>query len=216
MKHKISIDTGLYLVLDPSMPLDILINKLKEALDGGVSVLQIWNNWPSTFSFADKIELVNAITAIASKRNIPVLVNEEWELLKDTTLSGVHFDHIPGQYENIRATLQRDFIVGITCSNDLAHIKWAEQHQLDYVSFCAIFPSKSAGECEIVAPETIMKARKITNIPFFISGGITANNLLKLKNLDFTGVAVISGILNADSPKEAALSYLQSIKELKK
>lgn len=216
MKHKTAIDHGLYLVLDPSMPLDILINKLKEALDGGVSVLQIWNNWPSTFSFADKIELVNAITAIASKRNIPVLVNEEWELLKDTTLSGVHFDHIPNQFESIRTAVKRDFITGITCSNDLTHVKWAEQHQLDYVSFCAIFPSKSAGECEIVTPETIMKARKITNIPFFISGGITANNLLKLKNLDFTGVAVISGILNADSPKEAALSYLQSIKELKK
>src|SRR5690606_12400062 len=188
----------------------------KEALDGGVNLLQIWNNWPSNFSSADKIELINALTAIASKRNIPVLVNEEWELLKDTTLSGVHFDHITGQYENIRATLQRDFIVGITCSNDLAHIKWAEQHQLDYVSFCAIFPSKSAGECEIVAPETIKQARKITNIPFFVSGGITAKNLLELKDLDFTGVAVISGILNADKPKEAALSYLQSIKALKK
>ncbi len=216
MKHKISIDTGLYLVLDPSMPSDILINKLKEALDGGVNLLQIWNNWPSNFSSADKIELINALTNIASKRDVPVLVNDEWELMRDTALSGVHFDHIPNQFESIRTAVKRDFITGITCSNDLTHVKWAEQHQLDYVSFCAIFPSKSAGECEIVTPETIMKARKITNIPFFISGGITANNLLKLKNLDFTGVAVISGIINADSPKEAALSYLQSIKELKK
>lgn len=216
MKHKISIDNGLYLVLDPSMPLDILTNKLKEALDGGASILQIWNNWPINFSFADKIELVNAITDIATKRNVPVLVNEEWELMKNTTLSGVHFDHIPDQYENIRAAVKRDFIAGITCSNDLTHVKWAEQHQLDYVSFCAIFPSKSAGPCEIVRPDTIINARAITKIPFFISGGITAKNLLELKDLDFTGVAVISGILNADKPKEAASSYLQSIKALKK
>lgn len=216
MKHKISIDHGLYLVLDPSMPLDILINKLKEALDGGVNILQIWNNWPSNFNSADKIELINAIAAIASAHKVPVLINEEWRLLKETALSGVHFDQIPDEYENIRAAIKRDFIAGITCSNDLNTVKWAEQHQLDYVSFCAIFPSKSAGQCEIVRPDTIINARAITKIPFFISGGITAKNLLELKDLDFTGVAVISGILNADKPKEAALSYLESIKSLKK
>lgn len=216
MKHKISIDHGLYLVLDPSMPLDILINKLKEALDGGVNILQIWNNWPTNFNSADKIELVNAITDIATKQNVPVLVNEEWELMKDTTLSGVHFDHIPDQYENIRVAIKRDFIAGITCSNDLDTVKWAAEQALDYISFCALFPSKSAGECEIVAPETIQKAREITHLPFFVSGGITAQNLSELKDLDFTGVAVISGVLSVDHPKEAAAAYVQAINELKK
>lgn len=216
MKQKITIRGGLYLVLDPSMSLDILIIKLNEALNGGVSILQIWNNWPSTFNFTDKIELVNAITAIASTHNVPVLVNEEWDLLQDTALSGVHFDQIPENYEAIKATINRDFIAGITCSNDLNTVKWETQQSLDYVSFCALFPSKSAGECEIVAPETIKKARAITNLPFFVSGGITAQNLSELKDLDFTGVAVISGILSVDSPKEAASAYVQAINQIKK
>lgn len=216
MKHKISIDHGLYLVLDPSMPLDILINKLKEALDGGVNILQIWNNWPTNFNSADKIELVNAITDIATKQNVPVLVNEEWELLKEAALSGVHFDQIPDQYDKIKSTINRDFIVGITCSNDLTIVKWATEHGLDYISFCALFPSKSAGACEIVAPETIRKAREITHLPFFVSGGITAQNLSELKDLDFTGVAVISGVLSVDSPKDAAFAYVQAINEIKK
>lgn len=216
MKQKITISGGLYLVLDPSMPLEILIKKLTEALDGGVNVLQVWNNWPNNFNMTSKIELVNAITAIASAYNVPILVNEEWELLKHTSLSGVHFDHIPNHYENIKTTINRDFIAGITCSNDLSTVKWAVQQQLDYISFCALFPSKSAGVCEIVAPETIQKAREITHLPFFVSGGITAQNLSTLKDLDFTGVAVISGILSVDNPRKAASAYVQAINQLKK
>lgn len=216
MKQKININGGLYLVLDPSMVKNSLLEKLKEALEGGVSVLQVWNNWPDTFSFADKVALVNAITAIASAHKVPVLINEEWELLKETALSGVHFDQIPEEYENIRAAVKRDFIAGITCSNDLKIVKWAAEQALDYVSFCALFPSKSAGACEIVVPETIKKARAITSLPFFVSGGITAQNLSELKDLDFTGVAVISGILSVDSPKEAAYTYVQAINQLKK
>lgn len=216
MKQKITIKGGLFLVLDPSIPKTTLLEKLKKALEGGVSLLQIWNNWPDSFQDAEKWELIKAITTIASDFDAPVLINEEWELLKGTALSGVHFDQIPENYETIKATIGRGFIAGITCSNDLKIVDWAERHQLDYVSFCALFPSKSAGECEIVAPDTIKKARTMTQLPLFVSGGITAENLLVLKDLDFAGVAVISGILNNDSPKEAALAYMKTINQLKK
>lgn len=216
MKQKIAIKGGLYLVLDPSIAKTTLLEKLKKALEGGVSLLQIWNNWPDSFQDAEKWELIKAITTIASDFDAPVLINEEWELLKGTALSGVHFDQIPENYETIKATIGRGFIAGITCSNDLKIVDWAERHQLDYVSFCALFPSKSAGKCEIVAPDTIKKARTMTQLPLFVSGGITAENLLVLKDLDFAGVAVISGILNNDSPKEAALAYMETINQLKK
>lgn len=216
MKQRIEIKGGLYLVLDPSMPKVILLEKLRKALAGGVSVLQIWNNWPDSLQLSEKREFVKAITDIASSYAIPVLINEEWELLKETALSGVHFDKIPANYEEIKAEINRSFIVGITAGNDLQVIAWAEQHQLDYVSFCALFPSKSAGDCEIVAPETIKQARTMTRMPLFVSGGITVKNLMELKELDITGVAVISGILNADAPEMATLDYIQALDKLKK
>lgn len=216
MKKYFEISGGLYLVLDPSMPMITLLEKLKQALAGGVRVLQIWNNWPSSFQNSEKKALIKAIIAIASEYKIPVLINEDWELLKETALSGVHFDQIPENIETIKAAVGRDFIIGITCSNDLQVVAWAEQHKLDYISFCALFPSKSAGDCEIVQPETIKKARAMTQIPLFVSGGITVKNLMELKDLDFTGVAVISGILNAHSPEVATLAYIQALNKLKK
>jgi thiamine-phosphate pyrophosphorylase len=209
-KYK-QITGGVYLVLDPSMNRALLLQKVKEALEGGADVLQIWNNWPVTYTCSDKHSLIQDIVAIAAGYQVPVLINEEWQLLKGTGLSGVHFDSVPSDFETLKAELNRDFVCGITCSNDLEVIRWADKHQLDYVSFCAVFPSLSAGSCEIVQPATIREARQITRIPLFLSGGITTENMDKLRELDFNGVAVISGILNAASAKESAAAYKQAL-----
>ena len=215
MKKQDMIYGGVYLVLDPGMDIPTLLHKLKEALKGGVRVLQIWNNWPDSFNLTAKQYLIQAILEVAAPYKVPVLVNEAWELLKITGLAGVHFDEIPADYDAIKAEINRDFICGITCSNDLEVVRWAEQNQLDYISFCAMFPSTSAGSCEIVNPETVKQARKLTHIPFFLSGGITTENMEALQDLDFAGVAVISGILNAASPQMSAATYLQILHKLK-
>lgn len=212
-KHKIT--RGIYLVLDPSMEKSLLLDRLREALEGGVQLLQIWDNWPAGFDKKKKSELVHGITDIARPFEVPVLINEEWELLLEGNLSGVHFDQIPDNYESIKAAIPPEAIVGITCGNDLRIVEWADKQRLDYISFCAMFPSMSAGDCEIVSPDTIRKARSLTDLPLFVSGGITPENVSRLKELDIAGVAVISGILSHANPKEAASIYTHALKELK-
>ena len=214
MSRDFKIVGGVYLVLDPGMEKSTLLHKLKEALEGGVGLLQVWNNWPASFNLSAKQDLIQSIVHAASAYRVPLLINEEWELLKGSGLAGVHFDKIPEDYEAIKAEIKRDFICGITCSNSLEVIHWAEQSQLDYISFCSMYPSGSVDSCDIVRPETVKKAREITQIPFFLSGGITADNLSELKELDFAGVAVISGILNAESARESAFAYKNALTNL--
>lgn len=207
---------GVYLVLNPAIEKPVLLEKLEQALNGGVTVLQIWNNWPATFSMAEKRELISSISKLASSYHVPVLINEEWELLKDTQLDGVHFDKIPENYAQIKREIGRGFIAGLTCSNELSCIRWADENGLDYISFCSLFPSNSVDSCEIVRPETIRKAREITGMPLFLSGGISLNKMPALKEFDFNGVAVISGILNAESPRKAAASYKNALNKRNK
>ncbi|MHC2991848.1 thiamine monophosphate synthase [Pontibacter sp. HJ8] len=200
---------GVYLVLDPSIDRALLMQKVKDALEGGANVLQIWNNWPTGYTHSDKLSLIQELVALAYIYQVPVLINEEWQLLKDTELAGVHFDNTPADFETLKAELNRDFMCGITCSNDLEVVRWADRHQLDYVSFCAVFPSPSAGSCEIVQPDTIREAREITQRPLFLSGGITTENMGTLQGLDYDGVAVISGIVNAASARDSTAAYKQ-------
>jgi thiamine-phosphate pyrophosphorylase len=202
---------GIYLVVDPAMKQSKLLDKVEQALEGCVDILQIWNHWPDGMSEYDKEQLVTHIIEMADKYDVPVLVNEDWELLTNTRAHGVHFDSIPNNIDKIRQKVDRGFISGVTCSNDLEVVKWAETHDFNYVSFCAMFPSPSVGSCEIVKPETVRKARELTDMPLFLSGGITPERIAELDGLAFNGVAVISGILKDDEPQERTLNYQQAL-----
>lgn len=209
--------SGIYLVVDPAMDHATIFDKVTQALDAGIDILQIWNHWPDGMQQADKEQLVTYLVESATDYNVPVLINEEWELLKSTKLDGVHFDAVPDDFELIRREIGRDFIAGITCSNDLDVVRWADRHGLDYISFCAMFPSPSVSSCEIVRPETVQKAREQTELPLFLSGGITPNKIDgELNELDFNGVAVISGILNANAPDRRTTEYKQAISKHRK
>ena len=216
MTAKRTIAGGLYLVLNPSMEGRLLFSRLKSALEGGVQLLQIWNNWPDDYDRERKLGFISEVMDVADGYSVPVLMNEEWELLLDSSLSGLHFDSIPGNFSEIKDRLPDDLIIGITCGNDLHTVEWAHEQQLDYISFCAMFPSSSVDSCEIVSSETLQKARSITDLPMFVSGGVTPANLLQLKHLDISGIAVISGILNQPNPKDAALNYHQAFNGLTK
>lgn len=214
MTIKKNITGGLYLVLDPSMNRNLLLSRLQEALNAGVQVLQIWNNWPPAFDRNQKKEFIRAVTGMAERYSVPVLINEEWVLVPGSDLAGVHLDNIPEDFSQLRQALPPDAIVGITCGNDLSIVEWAERQQLDYISFCAMFPSSSVDGCEIVAPETVQRARSITGMPLFVSGGIRPENIRLLRDLDISGVAIISGIMNQEVPQEAVTNYTQALKEI--
>lgn len=210
MEKTYKITGGIYLVLDPARPLALILQKLEAALNGGIDVVQIWNNWNEA---TDKLTLIEAVGSLCRQYKVPLFINEEWQLLTQTLyLDGVHFDTIPENYNLIKEAVKRPFMAGITCSGDLSTVAWADENQLNYVSFCAMFPSPSAGSCSIVMPAVVKKAHESTSLPLFVSGGITPDNIIALKQkTPFDGVAVISGILSADDPEKQVRTYKDAL-----
>lgn len=208
MKADSKIKGGIYLVVDPAAGIDHVLPIVKQAIDGGADVLQIWNNWTNN---QDKHEFIDAICKTAHAKDIPVLINEEWDLLKETKLEGVHFDNIPYNINEIRQTIKRPFICGLTCGNDLSRIYWATEQDLDYISFCSLFPSPSAGVCEIVSKETVIQARQLTHLPIFLAGGITLDNLHELTGTGMNGIALISAITKSNDPRKATKALKQKL-----
>ena len=199
---------GVYLVVDPTLGFDFIIPTLEKAISGGVDVLQIWNNWKQE---QNKTDLVEAICNLAHKAGIPVLINEDWQLLETTNLDGVHFDQIPHNLVSIKQGLGRPFICGLTLGNDLDRLTWANDNALDYVSFCSMFPTGSANSCVLVKKETVRKARQMTSLPIFLAGGITLSTIEEVLNTGLDGVAVISAIMTAKNPKQVTESFKQKI-----
>lgn len=209
---KKTIRNGIYLVIDPSIDRNTLLSKLQQAISEKIVAVQIWDNFKAG---CNSKELIKEISTLCQPQNIPVLINNKWSLLLDTELDGVHFDTIPGNFNQLKEYLGKEMIVGITCGNDLSVVKWADKNGLDYVSFCSMFPSTTANSCELVTFDTIKEARKITSLPVFLAGGIKPENIHLLNKLSYSGIAVVSGIMNASKPAEALNMYYEKINSSK-
>jgi thiamine-phosphate pyrophosphorylase len=210
MRDKQRITGGVYLVVDPAMDRSLLLSQLAPALKAGIEAVQIWSNW---LPGADKASCITAVSGLCRTYGVPLLIDNDWEMLiSSPDLDGVHFDMIPEKFSEIQSKVARPFIAGITCSGDLDVVRWAKEYQLDYVSFCAMYPSPSAGSCDIVMPATVKEARGLTDIPLFVSGGITPENIPSLRKLtSFNGVAVISGVMSADDPYSKVKLYQNAL-----
>lgn len=197
------IKPGVYIVINPAQNKEEILHRLTQIKDEEISAIQIWDN-PDVEKIDE--ELIEE-TIRLFKNTTPVLINNKWEMLEKYALDGIHFDAIPDNYNEILSELNRDFIKGITLGNDLEVVRKANELNFDYVSFCAMFPSQTAGYCEIVSPEAVKKCREMTEMPIFLAGGIRPDNIISLRDLSFQGIAVVSGIMNADRPKEALKEY---------
>lgn len=209
MKQTNKIEKGLYLIVDPSKDLEQILSRIKAVLHLPISAIQIWDNFPAGMNEKNIVEsMVNACHAFSR----PVIINNRWQWLLHYPLDGVHFDAIPNNYNEILQAVDRPFLKGITCNNDLGVVRWASLHQFDYVSFCSVFPSHTANSCELVNLEVVKKAISEYNLPVFLAGGITPDNLGQLSDIDYHGIAVVSGIMSADDPLFAAQQYLKKLK----
>ena len=208
MKKKIQ--NGVYLVIDPSMKQQQLFERLASVLKEKICAVQIWDHFPTEEM---KQEIIPSVCGMCKAADVPVLINNDWALLKQFPLDGVHFDVLPVNLEEIRKEVGRDFIAGITVNNSLEVVASAEENKLDYISFCSVFPSSTSNSCERVTFETIREARTITSVPIFLAGGMRLENISKLDELDYNGVAVISGIMQAEDPARATKQYNQLLKK---
>lgn len=212
MMEKRKIQSGVYLVVDPSMDETILLRKLQLILREEIAALQVWDHFLLQQSVH---ELLTKIITLCHEKNVPVLINNQWKLLAALPLDGVHFDSIPQDFKRIQESINREFIAGLTCNNDLSYVQWANDHRFDYISFCSVFPSDTSNSCELVKFETIQKTRAMTSMPLFLAGGIRPENMAKLKELSFDGIAVVSGIMGSDNPDWAVREYVKQLKASK-
>ncbi|ERM80969.1 hypothetical protein P872_11725 [Rhodonellum psychrophilum GCM71 = DSM 17998] len=196
---------GLYLVIDPAMEEALLLEKLRIVLASPIAAVQVWDNFPDD---GNPEALLEKVIVLCQEKNVPVLINNRWELLAQHVFDGVHFDQVPDHLASVRSCIKRPFLVGITCGNELSTVAWADGNAVDYLSFCSIFPSQTSNSCELVLPETIQKAREMTALPIFLAGGIRPENLNELEKLSFDGIAVVSGIMRAAAPEKAISAYL--------
>ena len=195
MTHKI---IGVYGILPADLDDDVLLSKAEAALKGGLQTLQ-FRDKKSGYKRALKRALL--LRELTKNYDATFIVNDSIQLAQASDADGVHLgrDDV-ADLASIRAEIGQGMQIGITCRADAVFAKLALDYGADYVSFGAVFGSRTKPEVPVLGLPRLNKARQMfpdSNICAI--GGITLNNIASVKHAGATSVAVISGLFKMDS-----------------
>ncbi|QAR30370.1 thiamine phosphate synthase [Ornithobacterium rhinotracheale] len=185
----------IYLIIDVQIPLAKLQADLKLILQD-LDKVQLYNTEEISVENLQKYIfwfLENSLAQVFIYENMLAL-----ELSKNI---GIHLD-TPEDLTGLEQKLNRKIPKGCTVGNDLAVLKRAQKYGYDYISFCSVFPTKSANVCELVKFENIRKARALFSGEIFLAGGITPKTRKMLDNVDFDGIATISALMTSKDKRK--------------
>ncbi len=173
-----------------------LVDKVRQALDGGVALLQYRRK-------RRDLEEARAVAALARRHRVPLIVNDDVELALELGADGVHLGRDDGDLGAARRRLPGR-ILGASCYNDAALARRAIDAGADYVAFGSVFasPTKPAA---VRAPLALFATE--LEVPLCAIGGITLENAPRLLEAGADLLAVLSDLFDASDIAARAAQY---------
>lgn len=202
----------LYAVTDTAWTGDqTLIQQVKEALEGGISFLQLREK---RLSEEDFLKEAVEIKKLADQYKVPFVINDNIEIARKVDADGVHVGQDDMPVEEVRKLLGENKIIGVSAHNVEEAMK-AEKNGADYLGVGAVCATSTKSEATVVTMEEMSKICQSVSIPVVAIGGINKDTIMKLEGTGVDGVAVVSGIFGAKNIKEATKELLEITKEMK-
>jgi thiamine-phosphate pyrophosphorylase len=199
----------LYLITPPKIEPRIFAEELKRALSAGdVASLQLRLKGVSDDEIARAVE---TLMPIAQKHDVAFILNDRPDLAARLGCDGVHIGQQDATYEEARAAMGRDRIVGVTChgSRDLAFD--AGEAGADYVAFGSFY-STTTKEVQFTADIDLLQwwAESMT-VPVVAIGGITVENAKPLVDAGADFIAASSGVWRYAQGPAAAVKVFNAL-----
>jgi thiamine-phosphate pyrophosphorylase len=144
-------------------------------------------------SFKKKLIIGRKIQKICKKFKVKFLINDDVYLAKKLNADGCHLGQKDMKIKEARKLIGKK-IIGITCHNSIKLAKTAIKNKADYLAFGAFNSSKTKKVKYKASIGLLKKAKKITNTPIVVIGGINFNNYKNLL-LNKANFLAISGYI---------------------
>ena len=188
----------LYAVTDRTWVEDTtLMDQVKEALEGGITFLQLREKHLSKEEF-----------------KVPFVINDNIEVALAVDADGVHIGQDDMSVEEARKLLGEDKIIGVSAHNVEEAIK-AQKGGADYLGVGAVCATSTKKDANVVSKEEIKKICHTVEIPVVAIGGIKKENIKTLEGTDVDGVAVVSAIFAAKDIKKDTKQLRSLVEEMK-
>ena len=204
-------DLLLYAITDRgSLDKKEFFEKIEEALQGGVTILQLREKELDEDSFTDEaIE----VKAICRKYGVPLIINDNVNVAIKSGADGVHVGIEDMPIDEIRKKAPDSFIIGATCKT-VEQAQSAESLGADYMGVGAVFPSPTKKNAVRITREQLKEICSSVSIPAVAIGGITLENVGELQGGGMSGIAVVSAVFSADDIQKAASLLKEKAKSL--
>jgi len=189
------------LITDRSLCRQSFLNVIKLALNGGVRTIQLRERGLTTYELYSLARKLRKIT-FDFKANL--IINDRIDIALAVEADGVHLGWQSLPVETARKLCGFEKLIGVSTHNYQEALQ-AQDYGADYITFGPVFetPSK-AGFLNPTGPEEIRKLKNKVEIPVIALGGINEKNVETVLNEGADGIAVISSIMQADDPEDAA------------
>ena len=202
----------LYAVTDRTWVKDTtLMDQVKEALEGGITFLQLREKHLSKEEF---IKEAREMKELSKEYKVPFVINDNIEVALAVDADGVHIGQDDMSVEEARKLLGEDKIIGVSAHNVEEAIK-AQKGGADYLGVGAVCATSTKKDANVVSKEEIKKICHTVEIPVVAIGGIKKENIKTLEGTDVDRVAVVSAIFAAKDIKKDTKQLRSLVEEMK-
>ncbi|WP_405342263.1 thiamine phosphate synthase [Fibrobacter sp.] len=196
-----NLDTTLYFITDSTtVPEERFLPVVEAACKGGATIIQLREKDKSTREY---MQLAEAVHAITSRYNIPLIIDDRVDVALAIGAEGVHVGQSDMPVHVARKLMGESAIIGATTKTVPQALEAFEQGA-DYLGCGAIYPTTTHVKTVITPVETLKEVVKAVPIPVNAIGGLNKDNIFVLKDSGIAGICAVSAIMKAADPESAA------------
>jgi thiamine-phosphate pyrophosphorylase len=200
-------DFKLYLITDRTQTKGRdLLWLIEQALDAGVKAIQLREK---DLAGRDLFSLAEKASQLCRNYGSSLFVNDRLDIALAVNAAGVQLGNASVPIALARQLLGAQKMIGVS-THSFNEALEAQRQGADFVLFGPVYftPSKAA----YGAPQGLDKLKEIVgkiSLPVYAIGGIKLENILDLRSMGVSGVALISAIMSSDAPKQATSDLLR-------
>jgi thiamine-phosphate pyrophosphorylase len=202
-------DLSLYLVTDRPLSLGRDMEWIvEEAVKGGVTMVQLREKECNTREF---IELAIRLKQKLMTYGIPLIINDRADVAWAADADGLHIGQSDMSYEVARRLLGQSKIIGLSVEN-IDQVYQANALDVDYIGISPVFSTSTKMDTALpFGLDGVRQVMAVSKHPVVAIGGINSNNAVDVMQAGANGIAVVSAICSAVSPREAASALKNKI-----
>jgi thiamine-phosphate diphosphorylase len=196
---------GLYVITDPQLGGGHLAGA-RAALQGGARLIQLRDKVATTRQL---IEYAQALRALTRDYDALLIINDRLDVALAVGADGVHLGQDDMPVPLARRVAGDALIIGVSAETVEEAIR-AEAEGADYLGVGPMFATATKPDAGApVGPERLRQIKQRVTIPVFGIGGITLENAEQVLQAGADGICVISAVLGAPDPTDAARRFTQ-------